>query len=222
MHRPLHRVSKPLLLVAATALAVVSGACVVVERDYDQQIDEDAYAPRQQQPTLADIEDAEPVDDNWEDNAWDDWEDDPYSNPGIDGLTIVTGSLLGHIGAVDLDHKANVSAYDYWGGTHEVNVVAAHEAGAGMALLWIDGGLNHESIVPGARMHFSSDTPSDDGLNISGLACSGDTEGDWTYDEPIEDIEVEVEETDDGDIVILLNLEQNGQEAQALVQYNLQ
>ena len=221
MHRPLHRLTKPLLLAAATTFAVVSGACVVVERDYDQ-LDSEAYSPRQQEPTFQDVEESEPVEENWEDDAWEDWNDDPYGDPAIDGLNIITGSLMGDIGAVGLDHKADVTAFDHWGGTHEVHVVAAHETGAGMALLWIDGGLDHEGLVPGATYHFSSNSAPEDGLHVGGLACSGETEGDWSYDEPIEDIDIEVDQTDDGDIVILMNLEQNGQEAEAMVQYNLQ
>lgn len=132
---------------------------------------------------------------------WDpgDWEDEPYvpGNP-LSLSDVVLEAVLGPV-AVQVGDTVRVDAYhEAYGadGFTEVMTTAPDvDDGAAMVLLFFQGGLDHEALVPGAEFSFSRDTNSIEGLSIDAIGCSGPEDGNWSdFDVPADDIDVVVEE----------------------------
>lgn len=145
--------------------------------------------------------DGEPQDEplQWGEEDWDDWDDEPFypGNP-LALSDVILEAVLGPV-AVRVDDSVRVDAYHETYGTSgftEVMTTAPEvEDGAAMVLLFIDGGLNHEALVPGAAFNFSPDSRNIEGLSIDAIGCSGPEDGNWSdFDVPAEDIDIIVEE----------------------------
>lgn len=159
---------------AATVALLLSGC--IVERPYESLFgDEGAYEPYSS-----------------------------FSNFTDDNVQLVRGHLTGDIGPMrGFDDPAQLNGYHDEGFT-SVEVVVADDRGAAMALLDVHGGINHPALRPGASFTFTrSDLPENEGeLYVTGLGCAGNSvPGDWDYDRPLEEVRVQVEETDNPDVM---------------------
>lgn len=180
-------------LVPLASLALFAG-CMVAERPYDMEMDGDRYGL----PTS-------------------------FSNYANDGVRPVRGRLAGDIGPAmrGMDEQASLNGYHDHGYTN-LEVVITNESGAAMALLDFYGGVDHAELEPGAELTFVSGDPArsdPDQLHIAGIACSGEGQAyDWTYDEPFEQVDVRVEETDNPDVMRLdFTTHQGGDTAEGFV-----
>ena len=139
------------------------------------------------------------------------WRDDgrwveapPPPDPGYayDPITYeVTGdTLAGSMGNVEgFEGGIFRTAGSGWEGYSSVQIDAANatEAWWVMGRMDIQGGLEHEALVPGAHFEFDSSSGAyGDGTEvfISMLGCSGPAEGMWEYDQYAEEVEIDVEE----------------------------
>ena len=74
-----------------------------------------------------------------------------------------------------------------------------------MTIVEIQGGLNHPDLQPGSTLSFDQSTyPSADDLQINVIGCAGPAPGQWDYDRPAEDVEVEVEQDPNDEDVLML------------------
>lgn len=166
-----------IVLAPLAALALTSG-CMVAERTYDNmELDSDRFALPSN-----------------------------FSNYADDGLRPLSGRLEGDMGPTmrSMDDIAQLNGYHDVGYTN-LEVIVTNDRGSAMALLDFQGGIDHPALQPGERLTFSSmgptaDTPDD--LYVSALACAGEDEpGNWSYDTPSEQVEVEVQETENPDVL---------------------
>src|SRR5688500_11146342 len=103
------------------------------------------------------------------------------------------GPVLGFEGGVS---ETSGSSYD---GYSSVNVYAQNtsERWAVMSMISISGGLDHPSLVPGARLTFDSSSWGYGGdgteLFFSVVGCSGPEPSVWEFDQPAEEVQVQVE-----------------------------
>lgn len=162
-------------LAPLAALALTTG-CMVAERTYDNmELDPDRFA----------------IPAN-------------FTNYVDDGVRPLNGRLAGDMGPSmrSMDDVAALNGFhdaDYT----SLEVVVTNDRGSAMALLDFQGGINHPALQPGERLTFANtgETSSADGLNVTALACSGEGEyGEWDYDTPASQVDVEVEATDNPDV----------------------
>lgn len=111
-------------------------------------------------------------------------------------MQILGGRLAGDIGALtELNDDAVVNA------SHDANlttleILVQNERGSAMNALNIYGGITHAQMEPGTRLTFDMASPdySGDDVYIDGIACSGTgAPYDWSYDEQLEQVTVEVQ-----------------------------
>jgi hypothetical protein len=120
------------------------------------------------------------------------------------GNVIADGARIqGDIGALQNFNEAAVVNGNDDGSWASLEVIAESQRGAAMHWLDIQGGLNHPALQPGARMTFRSGEYSNDpnGLHIDAMACQGPTAYSWDYDEPAQQVDVVVTETEDPNAV---------------------
>lgn len=121
-----------------------------------------------------------------------------FSNYAEDGVRPVLGSLTGDIGPAmrGIDEPAMLNGYHDSTFT-SLEVIATNERGSAMTMLDFHGGVGHEQLTPGTRLTFDgSETSDPDDVYVTGVACSGDDQPyDWSYDEPLDSVEVQVQET---------------------------
>lgn len=161
---------------APLAVLALSTGCMVAERTYDNMdLDPDRFA----------------IPAN-------------FTNVVEDGVRPVNARLAGDLGPAmrSLDNVASINGFHDRGFT-TLEVVVSNERGSAMALLDIQGGVDHPALRPGERVTFSSydNSMRDDDLYIGGIACSGDgAYGEWNYDAPLESVDVQVEATDNPEV----------------------
>lgn len=141
-----------------------------------------------------------------DERAYDEWSD--YDGE-YESILNTEAGLFGVAGALSASHASmdgrlgerNVTgaakaAYldeDQYG---EVEVLSETQRGAAMHLLYFEGGLHHEALVPGASLVFEEFSTSDeiDDLHIGVIGCEGANAYDWTYDQPAREVRVDVSE----------------------------
>jgi len=139
-----------------------------------------------------------PWEEEWEDE-WDEEWDDPYMGDNLNLTDVAFEGVLGPVNVIEGDTLRVDSYHEAYGDGFsftQVQTTAPQVAdGAAMVLLFIDGGLDHPALVPGARYSFSQGESDVGGLNIDGIGCSGPDDGNWSdYDQPADEIDVEIEE----------------------------
>jgi len=129
-----------------------------------------------------------------------------FSDYTDQGIRPLGGQLLGDVGPSmrGLDDPAQLNGYHDSGFT-SLEVIVTNERGSAMTMLDFHGSVTHPQIQPGARLTFDgSDTGGSDDVYVTGVACSGDSDPyDWTYDEPLDSVDLEVEETGNPDVMRL-------------------
>lgn len=129
-----------------------------------------------------------------------------FANVAEDGVRPLAAHLAGDVGPGmrGFDDNAQIIGYHERGYTN-LEVGVSNDRGAAMALLDISGGINHPAFQPGASLTFASDgsTSAADDLFITGVACSTDQPnayGQWNYDAPLQQVDVDVEGTDNPEV----------------------
>lgn len=132
------------------------------------------------------------------------WEDE-YPDEGTDGfasdymgdLQISNAHLSGDMGSVhDFGGAASPNTHyqDYGYANITLTTTNESEGYSAMAIIYLQGGIDHPSIVPGASFHFRGGYGSDQGISMSVTGCSGPREGSWEFDAGADDVTLEVEE----------------------------
>lgn len=128
-----------------------------------------------------------------------------FRNVVGDGVRPVGARLAGDVGPAmrGLDSEAGTNGVHDDGFTN-LEVVVSNERGAAMAYFDIEGGIDHPALQVGERHRFGRFSTREGGegqLFVSGIVCSGNGGyGNWTYDAPLESVEVQVEATDNPDV----------------------
>jgi|GEM_PF-1830093 len=104
-----------------------------------------------------------------------------------------TGVLLGQLGPLDIDAPADVDVYDAEPGYTSVNLNSYPEGNWGMAGLNFSGG-SLSDLELGRTYTFNASSYGSDDIAVEGIGCSSTTNGMDGFDEPLEEIEVLVEE----------------------------
>ncbi len=90
----------------------------------------------------------------------------------------------------------------------------------------IYGGIDHAQMEPGARLTFDMASPdySGDDVYIDGIACSGaGAPYDWSYDEQLEQVTVEVQDGhDEGSRRLFFTTTVDGQAASGVVDLRIE
>lgn len=161
------------VLAPLAALALSTG-CMVAERTYDNmELDPDRFA----------------IPAN-------------FSNYLDNGIRPLNGRLAGDMGPMrSMDDIAQLNGFHDTGYTN-LEVVVTNDRGSAMALLDFEGGVDHPALQPGADLTFVDGRASDNsGLVVTALACSGQgAYGEWDYDTPANQVDVQVEATDNPDV----------------------
>jgi hypothetical protein len=129
---------------------------------------------------------------------------DMYSVTSGD-LDLRDGFLAGTIGPMN-NLNDDAAELNGWQETNwaTLEVIVRNDRGAAMSWFDVNGGFFHPGLRPGSTYTFSAnDYPSDpqNELYISGVGCAGNGSiGDWSYDEPIDEVTVDIEETADPDV----------------------
>ena len=123
-----------------------------------------------------------------------------FSNYTNDEVEVVDARLRGDIGPMrDVDSSAMV------GGMHDrgftaLEVIMTDSRGSAMTAFMVQGGIDHPDFAPGSSHRFTMSSWGD-AVYVEAMACAGDGEpGDWSYDEPVEEILMTVEETEDPNV----------------------
>jgi len=101
------------------------------------------------------------------------------------------GQISGDIGAVRIDsNNAELNGADQ-GNASYIEVMGQGENGIAMNVLSIEGGIDHDALQPGFASNFNAQEYDSD-LFVTAIGCSGDREYDWDYDQPADDVDIEV------------------------------
>ena len=158
----------------------------------------------------------EAYDDSWDtsDPVYDEevFNDPSYYESSVD---IRSSSLAGDMGEVRnfWDDDPMHLGYDY-GSYASIEIHAQTPGGsAAMAILQVEGGLQHQDLVPGAHLEFTgySYQGTANGLYMSVIGCSGPSEGNWYFDQSADDLVVDVSATPEGTTVLDFQAEFSGQ-----------
>jgi hypothetical protein len=116
----------------------------------------------------------------------------PRGSVGFTGdLDVRGGQLAGALGPID---GFSAEAYEQRGFHEEGWSEVTLHAGTGywvMTALSVEGGLEHPSLAPGARLEFPRDAQP--GLSVSVLGCSGPAREVFDYDEDAQRVQIEVQ-----------------------------
>jgi hypothetical protein len=130
-------------------------------------------------------------------------------NPGYafgGNLVVEEAELVGTIGPVQVnDDRAWADGYTEDAYASVYSVVDEAENGAVMTIVELIGGVDHADFQPGqSHTYRSADfRPSEATAFLNVVGCSGQTSGDWDYDQTASVVEVDVTEGEDpGDVVI--------------------
>lgn len=155
-------------------------------------------------------------DDTATDPGYDPYDDPYYSDPSYDAGTFDDGavdvtatSLGGALGEHRFDGGIWMqSGYDYGGyASIEVDARDRDEGWSVMALLDVEGGLQHPDLVPGAVLtfrdadYYSGDTSSR--VFVSLLGCAGPVDGGFDFDRRADEVTIEVLEGSTRDARVL-------------------
>lgn len=147
-------------------------------------------------------------DDSYDETYDDTWND--YTAPST--LDVRDASLSGDMGDVRdfADDAPTRNGYDY--GTYATVEIHARttDGAAAMAILEVQGGINHADLVPGAHYTFANYESTAGGLYMYVIGCSGPSEGAWYFDEQAQDMVVDVSETPEGTTVLDFTAEFSG------------
>jgi hypothetical protein len=127
-----------------------------------------------------------------------------FSNFAEDGVRPVDGQLNGDVGPAmrSLDEPATVNGYHDSQFT-SLEVIVSNSRGSAMTMLDFHGGIDSAQLAPGTRQSFDGYDNGEPGeVYVTGIACSGESDPyDWSYDEPLERVDVEVEETGNPEVL---------------------
>lgn len=112
-------------------------------------------------------------------------------------LQLLEGRLAGDIGPVTgVDSEATLLEGFDDGSFADVQVIAETERGVVMSWVEIVGGTDHPALQPGFSQTFRENDFGFDSrnLHVRVVNCSGDEAYDWDYDQPADEVVVQVEE----------------------------
>ncbi len=129
-------------------------------------------------------------------------ENDFYSSTSGE-LDLRSGFLAGTIGPMT-DMQEEAARLTGWQESEWTSLEVSVQNQEGSAMSWLDinGGIFHPVLQPGAAFTFTNGrmNPETD-LYVSGVGCAGNSSiGSWSYDEQIEEVTIEVEETADPEV----------------------
>jgi hypothetical protein len=138
--------------------------------------------------------------------SWGEEDSDYWS--GGSALEVKSAEIEGDLGSITTfgGHATDSNIQtSHWDGYDQVTVTVVDDEGAAMNIVEIQGGLNHPDLEPGSRLHFDNNVfPDADDLQISVIGCAGPSPGNWDYDRPAEEVDVEVEQDPNDEDVLML------------------
>jgi hypothetical protein len=122
-------------------------------------------------------------------------------------VEVVDAVLTGAIGPLAGINDAAIEVNGWESGNYTEITITTHNAdGAAMTIVDIYGGLDHPDLQPGLVADYDPDFWGDNNtLGVTVTGCSGPQPGSWDYDQPSDDVDVDVREDPNDPQLLMLN-----------------